>query len=152
MKRSMICLVIAVVSVLTPAIAFGQSPAKGTSTDREQVLQLERDWTQSFVTMDVAANERIAADDYIGTEPDGKRTTKADLITEVKTGEALVSNRLNEEDVVIRFYGDTAVVNGSENWKRKDGKTGRWIWTDVMIKRNGKWQVVSSQDLEVLDK
>jgi ketosteroid isomerase-like protein len=152
MKRSMICLVIAVVSVVPPSIAVGQSSAKGTSSDREQVLQLERDWTQSFVAMDVATNERIVADDYIGTEPDGKRTSKADLITEVKTGEALVSNHLNEEDVVIHFYGDTAVVKGSESWKRKDGKTGRWIWTDVMVKRNGKWQVVSSQDLEQLDK
>lgn len=67
------------------------------ATDREQILQLERDWTQSFVTMDVAANERIIADDYLGTEPDGKRVKKADMIAEVKTGEALLSNRLNED-------------------------------------------------------
>jgi hypothetical protein len=123
------------------------------ATDREQILQLERDWTQSFVTMDVAANERIIADDYLGTEPDGKRVKKADMIGEVKTGEALLSNRLNEDDVTIRFYGETAVVNGSESWKRKsDGKTGRYIWTDVFAKRTGKWQVVASQDLEVVDK
>ena len=105
------------------------------------------------MTVDVAANDRIIADDYLGTEPDGKRVHKADLIAELKSGEALASNRLNEDDVTIRFYGDTAIVNGSESWKlKKDGKTGRYIWTDIFVKRNGKWQVVASQDLEVADK
>lgn len=146
--KSLVLSVVVVVSAVCPA----QAPTKESSA-RQQVLQLERDWTQSFVTMDVAANQRIVADDFFGTEPDGKRITKADLIAEVKTGDALASNRLNENDVTIRFYGDTAVVNGSESWKRKsDGKTGRWIWTDVFVKRNGTWQVVASQDLEVMDK
>ena len=143
---------VAVVVLLMSFVASAQAPAKGAAGDREQILQIERDWIQSFVTMDVAANERIVADDFLGTEPDGKRITKADIVAEVKTGEALASNHLNEDDVTIRFYGQTAVVNGSESWKQKDGKTGRFIWTDIFVKRNGKWQVVASQDLEVLDK
>ncbi len=124
----------------------------GSAADREQIVQLERDWTQSFVTMDVAANQRIVADDFLGTEPDGKRIRKADLIAEMKTEEPLASNHLNEDDVTIRFYGQTAVVNGSESWKLKSGKSGRYIWTDVFVKRDGKCQVVASQDLEVQDK
>jgi len=45
------------------------------------------------------------------------------------------------------------VVNGSESWKLKqDGKSGRYIWTDIFVKRNGRWQVVASQDLEVVNK
>ena len=143
---------LAVVVLLMSFIASAQAPTKGTAGDRDQILQLERDWTQSFVTMDVAANERIVAGDFLGTEPDGKRITKADIIAEVKTGEALASNHLNENDVTIRFYGETAVVNGSESWKQKNGKSGRFIWTDIFVKRDGKWQVVASQDLEVLDK
>jgi hypothetical protein len=133
-------------------ISRAQPPDAGSAGDRAQILQLERDWVQSFVTMDVAANERIVADDFLGTEPDGKRIRKADLIAEMKTEEPLASNHLNEDDVTVRFYGQTAVVNGSESWKQRDGKTGRFIWTDIFVKRNGKWQVVASQDLEVLDK
>jgi hypothetical protein len=151
-KSGLRLLLTAIVLMLVPIVSTAQSPAAGAG-DREQILQLERDWTQSFVTMDVAANERIVADDFLGTEPDGKRIKKADLIAEVKAGEALASNLLNEDDVTIRLYGQTAVVNGSESWKRKpDGKTGRFIWTDIFVKRNGNWQVVASQDLEVLDK
>lgn len=138
--------------IVGPLAAAAQSTDAGTAADREQIIQLERDWTQSFVTMDVAANQRIVADDYFGTEPDGRRSKKADILNEVKTEEPLASNHLNEDDVTIRFYGQTAVVNGSENWKLKSGKTGKFIWTDVFVKRNGKWQVVASQDLEVADK
>ena len=153
MKLLFRALVLVVALVLIPLVSTAQRPDAGAASDHEQILQLERDWVKSFVTGDVAANERIVADDFLGTEPDGKRGTKADLIGEVKTGEALASNRLNEDDVTIRFYGQTAIVNGSESWKRKsDGVSGRFIWTDIFVKRNGKWQVVASQDLEVLDK
>jgi hypothetical protein len=102
--------------------------------------------------MDVAANKRIVADDFYGTEPDGRRIRKADILNELMSEQPLASNHLNEDDLKIRFYGQTAIVNGSESWKQKNGKSGRWIWTDVFVKRDGKWQVVSSQDLEVLDK
>jgi hypothetical protein len=153
MKTSIQYLLLPAILLLIPISSAAQKPTPGQDGDRETILQLERDWTQSFVTMDVAANQRIVADDYLGTEPDGRRITKADVLAEVKAGDALESNRLNEDDVKIRFYGNVAVVNGSESWKRKpDGKTGRFIWTDVFVNRNGKWQVVTSQDLEVADK
>jgi len=137
---------------VVPLTVAAQTADAGTAADREQIIQLERDWTQSFVTMDVAANQRIVADDFLGTEPDGRRSKKSDILNEVKTEEPLASNHLNEDDLTIRFYGQTAVVNGSESWKLKSGKTGKFIWTDVFVKRNGKWQVVASQDLEVVDK
>ena len=55
MKLPVNCLLVAVLMGLVPSVV-AQAPAKGESADREQILQLERDWTQAFVTMDVAAN------------------------------------------------------------------------------------------------
>jgi len=75
MKIFRICMFLVALSLLTSA-THASDP--GSEADREQILQLERDWTQSWVTMDVAANERILADDFFGTEPDGKRVRKAD--------------------------------------------------------------------------
>ncbi|MGA9529457.1 MAG: nuclear transport factor 2 family protein [Terriglobales bacterium] len=151
MKTLWMFMLMAVVGFCFATAQTQASPA--SDADRNQIIQLERDWTQSFISMDVAANERILADDFFGTEPTGRRVTKGDIIAEVKTGEPLLSGHLNEDDVTIRFYGGTAVVNGSSMWKRKsDGKKGRYIWTDVFVKRKGQWQIVASQDLEVADK
>jgi hypothetical protein len=120
--------------VLGVCIAFA-SPVQSTSTgsdqdqdhDRKQILQIEREWVQSFETSDVSVPKRIIADDFLGTDVDGKRYTKADTIVEKKPDEKFFEwHRLNEEDVTSRFYSDVAVVNGSESWKRKqDGKSGR---------------------------
>jgi len=139
------CLLLAVASLLLTMLH-----ARGIDhvADRADIIQLERDWVQSFVTVDTAANNRIVADDFFGTEPDGRRIHKADLMAELKAMEPLKSNRLNEDDITMRFYGDVAVINGSESWVEKSGKSGSFIWTDIFVKRNGKWQVVASQDLE----
>jgi hypothetical protein len=58
-----------------------------------------------------------------------------------------ISNHLNE--VKLRFYGDTAVAQGSESWERRTGtpKRGSFVWTDTWIRRNGKWQIVAAEDL-----
>jgi hypothetical protein len=140
------CLLVAVAS-LAVTMLHAQAAVDHVA-DRAQIIQLERDWVQSFVTADTAANDRIVADDFFGTETDGRRIHKADLMAEVKAMEPLKSNHLNEDDVTMRFYSNVAVVNGSESWIEKSGKSGSFIWTDILVKRNGKWQVVASQDLE----
>ena len=45
-----------------------------------------------------------------------------------------------------------AVVTGSDTEKSMDkGKdtSGKYIWTDVFVKQNGKWRAVSSQNTKV---
>ena len=52
----------------------------------------------------------------------------------------------------MRFFGNVAVAHGSEPWTMKPetrrGKTtsGQYIWLDVWVLRNGKWQIVNSED------
>jgi len=118
--------------------------------DRERILEVERKFTDTVINNDAKELDEILADDYLGTEPDGKLVTKRDSIAEARSGPAeFASCRLNENEVTIRFYDHVAVVNGTEDWTRKDGRAGRFIWTDVMVKRHDNWQVVASQDLSV---
>ena len=56
-----------------------------------------------------------------------------------------VSNRLN--DVKVRFYGNTAVAQGSETWEKRSSERGRFVWTDTWLQRNGRWQIVAAEDL-----
>jgi hypothetical protein len=60
-----------------------------------------------------------------------------------------LSNHLNE--VKVRFYGDTAVAQGSESWVRRTGepRQGRFVWTDTWLRRQGRWQIVAAEDLMV---
>jgi hypothetical protein len=110
------------------------------------IRQAESDWAESVVSNDTNVLERILADDFVGVDIDGSHYTKTQAIKDARAKPSeFVSNHANE--VRVRFYGDAAVAQGSESWKKKDGTVGKFVWTDTWIKRGGKWQIVAAEDL-----
>jgi ketosteroid isomerase-like protein len=112
------------------------------------IIESERQWAESVATGDTATIERILADDFVGVDPKGPFYDKAKMISDTREApKYFVSNHAN--DIKVRFYGDTAVAQGSETWERRSGKPrrGRFVWTDTWVKRNGKWQIVAAEDL-----
>jgi hypothetical protein len=68
------------------------------------------------------------------------------MIADTKTTpKYFVSNHLDQ--IKIRFFGNTAVAQGSESWERRNGERGRFVWTDTWVLRNGPWQIVAAEDL-----
>jgi ketosteroid isomerase-like protein len=138
-------LIVPVVLLLCAFLTQAQ-PADDHAKERAYIRQAESDWAESSVKKDVALLERILADDFVGVSHDGKRYSKADELKEDRTQPSeYLSNHLTEVD--IRFFGDAAVAQGSEQWKKKDGTTGWYVWTDTWIRRRGKWQIVAAEDL-----
>jgi hypothetical protein len=120
--------------------------AADLASDRAFILQAESDWAESVVTNEVSVLERILADDFVGVDIDGGHYSKAEAIKDFRTHPSdFVSNHLGQ--VEIRFYGDAAVAQGYESWRKKDGTAGRFIWTDTWIRRGGRWQIVAAEDL-----
>jgi len=110
------------------------------------ILESEREWAESVATGDTSAIERILANDFIGVDPKGHLYTKQQMIGDTRNApKHFVSNRLN--DVKVRFYGKTAIAQGSETWEKHSGERGRFVWTDTWLKRNGRWQIVAAEDL-----
>jgi len=52
----------------------------------------------------------------------------------------------------VRVFGNTAVVTGTDteksSYKGKD-TSGKYVWTDVFVQRNGRWQAAASQSVKV---
>jgi len=110
------------------------------------IVESERQWAESVATGDTSAIDRILADDFIGVDPQGHFYNKQPMIDETRNApKYFVSNRLN--DVKVRFYGNTAVAQGSEAWEKRSGERGRFVWTDTWLQRNGRWQIVAAEDL-----
>ena len=113
-------------------------------------LESERQWAESVANGDASVVERILADDFLGVDPDGNLYEKAKMVADTREApKEFISNHLN--DVKVRFFGDTAVAQGDESWVRRTGTPlrARFVWTDTWILRNGKWQIVASEDLIV---
>lgn len=119
---------------------------------RKIILTGARVWAESVANGDADALAKVLADDFRGVSPAGRTYDKQSMLKDTREApKYFVSNRLN--DVVVRFFGaDFAVAQGDESWVRRDGRKGRFVWTDTWVRRNGEWRIVAAQDAEVFDK
>jgi ketosteroid isomerase-like protein len=123
-------------------------PATAVKPSVEQTLmQMERDWGTAEIRKDYGAVGRILADDWVGVDYSGNVVDKAQAIEDLKAGTStLTSEELGP--MTVRVFGNAAVVTGSDTENSTDrGKdsSGRYVWTDVFVFRNGRWQAVASQ-------
>lgn len=146
MKRLLLCVAIA---VAISAVASGQ-PAAGKA--EELLMQMERDWLNGFVKGDPAIIERIEAADFTYTDAQGKTTDRAQDVSDVKTGNFKPASA-EVDQMTVRVFGNTAIVTGRSTLKgaRYQGKdiSGQYRFTDVFVKRGGRWQAVASQSTRI---
>jgi ketosteroid isomerase-like protein len=122
-----------------------QSASTPAGAVEQELLKLERAWLDAYVKRDVAAMEQIESDDFTITYPNGQVITKAQEIANLKraAGAADSSTSFSTEGTKARVYGDTAILTGIVISSSKNS-TERSRYTDVYVKRNGRWQVVAS--------
>lgn len=117
--------------------------AASHETDRAAVMRLAHQWLHASMTRDKAALARILADDFIDTSYRGKLRTKADMLAVSAAPHA--SQQLG--DLKVRLYGDTAIMTGVNHVV---GPHKAWTadvrFTDVYVKRRGRWHAVSAQE------
>ena len=130
--------------------AAGQQPEAGGDASVSQVLQaMEQDWLNAEKNHDAATFEKLVADDWIAISPDGKSETKAERAAKIKSSHATSATM---GDMKVRVFGNAAVVTGTDDEATMEGgkkSTGHYVWTDVFVKRDGKWLAVASQTAQV---
>jgi ketosteroid isomerase-like protein len=107
---------------------------------------MEHDWTDAYQHKDRAALAGILADDWKGQYPWGKRT-KMQVLGEMMKGETTIQS-ITFGPMQVRIFGDAVVVMGSDDERSMAmGKStaGHYTWTDVWVRRDGRWQAVASQ-------
>jgi ketosteroid isomerase-like protein len=139
------CFVILLVSAIlfTSGLAFPQTQ---TGSVEQELVKLENEWCEALVKQDWAFMERVLADDYTWTDPDGNVHTKADEIASIKFGQGKISS-CALDDLKVRVYGDAAVITGLTTHKGiVEGKEAsvQFQWTDTWVKIAGRWQCVAA--------
>ena len=145
MKRILlIASLVAAASVVAPASG---AAAQQVEAERE-IRRLLDDWNNAYLKGDKAAFDRIVADDWVITLSFGKvvEGAKADEMSDLVPLDS--SYVLRSDEVKVRLLGtDVAVVS------RLVTDKGRYLGrdidrmsrsTDVLVKRKGRWQVVST--------
>jgi len=115
--------------------------------DEQQILALHEAGDKSLMSADLETLARIFADDYVQHNESGKAFTKQDVLNNFRTG-AIRYPSIVSTGRTIRVFGDMAVVNGSECDEVEAGgkrSSVRYVYLDVLLKRNGEWKLVASQ-------
>jgi ketosteroid isomerase-like protein len=112
-----------------------------------EIVDMERQARDASLHRDADFSQRTLAEDYVAITPLGQVTTKQDTVSARKSGQ-LRYDTINVSDMVVRVYGDTAVVTARADVKGHqlgEDFSGPYRYTRVWVRRTGHWQAVSYQ-------
>ena len=122
--------------------------------DVEEVMAVEREWTEAHRVTDAATFDRLMADDFVRINSDGSVVHRAEALASFENGKRTWDFAEGAE-YDVRVYGDTALVfvrwtaRGSNNGKPFD-YTARIL--SVYHRRKGRWQMVAEQSTALPEK
>jgi uncharacterized protein (TIGR02246 family) len=117
-------------------------------SDEQQILKLFEDGDRALIAADINELARIFADDYIQYDGLGEPHTKQDVINNLETGAIRYLSMISTGRRIRILSEEVAIVHGSEEDDVEQGGQRfpvRYIYMDVVVKRNGRWQIVGSQ-------
>ena len=139
---------IAAVLWIVPACAQQSHWASADDKTAKYIVEMERKWAEG-VCVDNGVVANLLADDFEGTSTNSSRFTKKEELRDEKAPR--IAHDCGLDETRVRFFSDTlAIVYGSEHAVGKDRSQPNarvcQVWTDTWLKRNGKWQIIASQD------
>jgi ketosteroid isomerase-like protein len=149
-----VLLMVAVGSV--PAIARPTASAAGQSAGRSaagapasaaaaEVERVERELVAAIAKGDLAAYDRIVADDYVAYTVTGQEVTKPEIMASYREGTRKYMS-LSISDVKVRVFGETAILSARTTGTRiEEGSTpvpNVVRYFRVFTRRAGAWRAV----------
>jgi ketosteroid isomerase-like protein len=124
-------------------------PAKGDVT--QELQQLEQTLAAAWKNGDCQAWGALVADDWSVIHIDGSIIRKPAALATCRAPEAKI-DAFTIDELSVRPYGDAAVVTGRTvvSVGGPHPQTVRLRFTDVFVRRAGRWQVVASQATGIL--
>lgn len=150
---------LAVIGLLVAASLFVVGKDKFPTARYENLLteqtliNVEKAWNEALISKDLGTVNRIMADEWTGIDFRGATVTKDETLAQLRSGESRNEYVELGDDIIVRVYGDTAVVIGSDTEKsvyQGENSSGRYAFTDVFVKRDGRWQAVASQSTKIV--
>jgi uncharacterized protein (TIGR02246 family) len=111
-------------------------------------LKLFEDGDRALIAGDIAELSRIFADDYIQYDESGEFFGKQDVINNLTSGAIRYLSMVSTGRRIRLLSEDLAIVHGSEEDDVEQGGRRfpvRYVYMDVVVKRDGKWRIVASQ-------
>jgi len=142
--RLPVAIVTFIVGITISSLTANVRPFASSHTGEERaVLEVEREYVRAHTERDVAALDRILADDFTSF---GGRVNKERKLALLSNPYFVVTS-LATEDVSVSVRGEEAWVSGNArmtgSFRGRDFETPSYRFTRRYEKREGRWQIVS---------
>ena len=115
--------------------------------DEQQIHTLFERGDRALMAADIDTLAAVFSEDYVQYDAAGRPSPKREVL------EGLRSSAVRYPAIVstgrkVRLFGDMAIVHGSETDEVEAGgkrSSVRYLYMDVCVKREGRWQIVGSQ-------
>ncbi|HZP67449.1 MAG TPA: nuclear transport factor 2 family protein [Rudaea sp.] len=132
---------------LAAVMLFANATSAVALDDKAAVAALDTAYQAAVKNNDVAAMDKILADDFVLVTSSGKTFGKADLLDEARSG-ANRFERQEDSQQTVRVWGDTAVVTALL-WVKGRDKNETFDYTlwfsDVYVRTASGWRYVFGQ-------
>lgn len=141
-------LMTALLAAALPLCASGQEKDGNRDAVVQEVLKTEREQRDAYLRRDLAATDRLVADEYLLTIQGGEVGNKANLLAFIKEEPVDPSLTLSTEETRVSVNGDTAIVTGRriERRRRPDNNqegVAYARYTRAYVKRDGRWRLLA---------
>ena len=109
--------------------------------DDEEIRRLDDEVREAMLGRDVAALSRLCSEDFVVTNPFNKILDRRQVLEAIESGR-LRHSAFEREIEYLRAFDGTAVVMGRETVV-DDGPTIHRRYTEVWLKRDGRWQLIA---------
>jgi Domain of unknown function (DUF4440) len=136
-----------IIALLAWPLTSGCAARNPTTPIRNAVVAAQQALIRANNAADITAVEALTADDWIGVDASGVRTTKADLPTSIQNRGAAAIQASPEQvarrqqDWIVRVYDNVGIVT---RLTAGDHGARQWI-TTVWVLRDNRWKRVLSQ-------
>ena len=117
-----------------------------TEDDERAITALFEAGDRALMDADFPVLARVFGDEYVQYDPAGHPFTKQEVLEGLRGGVVRYPS-IQSTGREIRLFGEMAVVHGSEtDVVERAGvrTTEKYLYLDVLQKREGRWQIVSS--------
>jgi ketosteroid isomerase-like protein len=117
------------------------------SNDIETISNIEQQLAKAWVGRERATIDAILAPEWLVTDAAGRVLTKQQVMQESFDSADRKIDTMEIDDVTVRTFGDMAVATGRTRATGTYRGTSSSVvlrFTDVFVRRGGRWQVVAS--------
>jgi len=142
--------------ILCPAFVLAQNSKKPKATLEQKIRKLDLAGAEAVLRKDFGALDKLFAKDFTVNNPRGEISKSRETVKElIRSGAINYASFVREIEAVL-IYGKTVITMGRETIVPENapqaGQTVRRRYTNIWMKRNGKWLLTARHASVILEK